>query len=421
MLTSVKIARRQSEIRQELATLANKPEPTDDETRSMETLDTEYRSNETRYRAALIGEDEERREAGAELETRSDREQAEILAGFELRQVVDLLGNERVQLDGQTAEIVQEMRALGGFTGVPIPLECLETRAGETIASGTPDPLTTRPIVDRLFADTSARRMGVNFINIPQGSTEWPVVTQGASAAWADGETGSVGAAQAFQTVDKSLAPNNTFGVAMKLTRKSMKQSGGALEQAVRRDVNAAIQVGLDAAVFQGTGANGQPLGLLPGASTYSIPETAIDAAADWAAFRQAVVEFMVANAASSASGIRMMLRPEIWSSMDAAIWDAGSGMTEWDRLVKHVGAGNIVLSTNGLAAPSGSPAASDALLTTSAGGLAPAFAGIWGGIDMIRDVYTDANSGVLRLTALVTADVTVARGVQSKILTGLQ
>gem|GEM_PF-5484441 len=32
MLTSVKIARRQSEIRQELATLANKPEPSEDET-----------------------------------------------------------------------------------------------------------------------------------------------------------------------------------------------------------------------------------------------------------------------------------------------------------------------------------------------------------------------------------------------------
>ena len=57
MLDSVKIARRQSEIRQRLAELVGKDSPSDDETRSMESMDTEYRSNETRYRAALIAED----------------------------------------------------------------------------------------------------------------------------------------------------------------------------------------------------------------------------------------------------------------------------------------------------------------------------------------------------------------------------
>ena len=38
----------------------------------------------------------------------------------------------------------------------------------------------------------------------------------------------------------------------------------------------------------------------------------------------------------------------------------------------------------------------------------------------MIRDPYSDAQSGTLRLTALMTADVTVARGSQIAILTGL-
>ena len=66
MLNSVKINRRQSEIRQQLATLAGKEKPTEDEVRSLEGLDLEYRTNETRYRAALIGEETERREAGAE-------------------------------------------------------------------------------------------------------------------------------------------------------------------------------------------------------------------------------------------------------------------------------------------------------------------------------------------------------------------
>src|SRR3546814_3376664 len=42
-------------------TLFRSDKPTEDETRSMETLDAEYRQNEVRYRAALIAEDTERR------------------------------------------------------------------------------------------------------------------------------------------------------------------------------------------------------------------------------------------------------------------------------------------------------------------------------------------------------------------------
>ena len=59
MLDSVKITRRQSEIRQELATLVGKENPSEDETRSMEALDAEYRTNETRFRAALVAEGHE--------------------------------------------------------------------------------------------------------------------------------------------------------------------------------------------------------------------------------------------------------------------------------------------------------------------------------------------------------------------------
>ena len=88
---SVKISRRQSEIRQALAELVGKEKPTEDETRSMTDLDTEYRGNETRYRAALIAEDTERRDAKGELETRGDKEYADLIGKFELRQVALML------------------------------------------------------------------------------------------------------------------------------------------------------------------------------------------------------------------------------------------------------------------------------------------------------------------------------------------
>jgi hypothetical protein len=39
----------------------------------------------------------------------------------------------------------------------------------------------------------------------------------------------------------------------------------------------------------------------------------------------------------------------------------------------------------------------------------------------MIRDPYTDAQAGGLRITALATIDVTVARPAQLEVLTGVR
>lgn len=179
---------------------------------------------------------------------------------FEMRQVALALDEGRA-LDGQTAEIVNELRSAGGYRGIPVPWQALELRAGETIASGTPDPIQTRPIIDRLFPNSVAAQMGAQMVTIDHGEIEWPVVTQGATVAWQTSETGNVGAPQAFQAVDKALAPDHTLGVQMRLTRKSLKQSGAALEDAVRRDMNSAIGAEMDRVVFLGSGADGEPLG----------------------------------------------------------------------------------------------------------------------------------------------------------------
>jgi HK97 family phage major capsid protein len=417
MLASAKIQTRQSEIRQSLAELVGKEKPTEDETRKMGELDAEYRSNETRFRAALIAEDEERAEAGKDLETRDDKEKADLISRFEMRQVALFLDEGRV-LDGPTAEIVQEMRSQGGYRGVPVPWAALELRAGETIASGTPDPVSTRPIIDRLFPASIAGRMGAQMINIDSGAIEYPVVTSSVTAGWAATETGSVSGPTAFATTDRSLKPDHTAGITMKVTRKTLKQSGAALEQAVRRDMNSAVSVLLDDAVFNGSGTSGQPSGVIAKAATYSITSTAASAT-KWATFRAAIARFMVANAIGSPSGVKVGINPATWDTLDGAMFDSGSGLTELDKLLSHVGAGNVVIS-NQMPGDGASPEAFSALLTTAAGGVAPIFVGAWGGVDLIRDPYSDAASGGLRLTALATMDITVARPAQLQLLTGL-
>lgn len=408
MLKSVMIARRQSEIRQVMAELVGKDSPSEDETRQMASLDSEYQTNETRYRAALIAEDTERREAGADLETRDDRQFAELVGQFELRQVALSLDDGRT-LTGATAEVVAELRNAGGYQGIPIPLAALETRAGETVAADQVNPKAIRPVIDRLFPGSVAERLGVQRINITQGELAFPVATAGAVFGWQTGELADVGAASEYQTSERSLNPDHTGGAQMVISRKALKQAGEGLEGAIRRDLNAAIGAELDRVVINGSGMAGQPLGIIPGAASYGIASTPVGAAAAWSAFRAQIVAFMQANAITSASQVNLGFGPAIWSELDDALI-TGTAVSEWDRLTKHVG----------------NPAISNvipvetAILTATVQGIAPGYLGIYGGVDLIRDPYTKAASGQLVLTGLVTADFTVPRGLQTRILTGI-
>lgn len=408
MLDSVKIARRQSEIRQSLAELVGKTTPTEDETRSMETLDAEYRTNETRYRAALVAEDQERREAGADLETRDDRQFAELVGRFELRQVALSLDEGRA-LTGATAEVVAELRNAGGYQGIPIPFAVLETRAGETVAEDQVNPKAIRPVIDRIFPGSVAERLGVQRINITQGELAFPVATAGAVFGWQTTELGNVGAASEYRTAERSLNPDHTGGAQMVISRKALKQAGEGLESAIRRDLNAVIGAELDRVVINGSGAAGEPLGIIPGATEYGIASTPVGAAASWAAFRAQIVAFMQANAITSAAQVNLGFDPAIWAELDEALI-AGTAVSEWDRLTKHVGTPAI----------SNVIPAETAIMTATVQGIAPGYLGLYGGVDLIRDPYTKAASGQLVLTGLVTADFTVPRGRQTRILTGI-
>lgn len=423
MLESVKISRRQSEIRQQLATLAGKEKPTDDEVRTLETLDKEYRTNETRFRAALIAEDTERRDAGDKLETREGREWAGLVSKFEVRQVAAFFDEQRA-LSGATKEVADELRSKGSYRGIPLPLEALEIRAGETVASGVPDPKFTAPIIDRIFAESVSARMGARVINITNGLYEFPVTTSAVAAGWATTETGNVSGPTVYATTDRPLAPNNTLGIQMKITRKSLKQSGDALEQAVRRDMLGCIQTEMDKATFCGSGSSGQPSGVITLGAGVGIAVTDITAIASYAIFKNAARRMMDANAAMQPTDMRWLIRPLTFSILDGAVL-TGTSDAEWDRLVKRFGDDAFTISSNALPASlteDGTDKGKHTILATAlTGGVPPVFVGVWGAIDVIRDPYSDAASGGLRLTGLATMDVTISRAAQIQILTNVQ
>lgn len=416
MLLSQKIQRRQSEIREQLSFIAGVEKPNEEQRSELSALDSEYTTNEARYRAALISEDTERRQADNAMGDGKTTEWSELVGKFELRQALLQL-TENQKLDGATAEVVQEMRSAGGYQGVPIPLEALEQRAGETVAAGVINPVDFKPIIARLFPDSMATRMGGSLVNIGRGAAEYPLTSSSITAGWAATETGNVAGPTQYTTASKTLKPNQNLGVSVVFTRRALLASAG-VEDAARNDIRGAIQAELDKAIFLGTGTSGQPLGVVAGQATYGYT-TSNATAAKYSEFRAAIAQFMLANAASGPADVRILTRPEVWDALDSNPWDAGSGISEWERLIRQVQ--SVALSGNAVATTgTGAARVTTALMTTTAGGLAPFTVGMWGGVDLIRDPYSGAASGSVTVTALLTADVTVARNAQLHLIKAL-
>ena len=224
------------------------------------------------------------------------------------------------------------------------------------------------------------------------------------------------------------MAPDHTLGVQMRISRKTLKQSGAALEQAIRRDMNGAMGQELDRAIYQGSGSNGEPLGVMSGAATYGINVTPLSKQPEYSDFLAEIVAFMTGNAITSPEQVRALMRPELFGALEGRL-NTVTQTTEYHRLafllagrqVSGTFPSSINVTSNAIPVPSGGPLETSMLLTTSTGGVAPIFVGMWGAVDMIRDPYSDAQSGGLRLTALTTTDVTVARPAQLRVMTGLQ
>ena len=132
---------------------------------------------------------------------------------------------------------------------------------------------------------------------------------------------------------------------------------------------------------------------LAPGHRPRRSPSTAVDAAASWAAFRAAVVRFMTrergerrrrGEAADPAGSFRRDGRHADRRHGGVA---SGTGCS------KNIPAGNIVMSSNALAAPTGSAVCMQGTADDDKNGVPPIFVGTWGAIDLIRDPYSDAAS----------------------------
>lgn len=304
---------------------------------------------------------------------------------------------------GHEFEVCAEAEKLmpGDFNarGCYIPPEILGDVMGRDLSAGTATD-GAELVATNLLAGEYIEVLRNNMVSLQAGARMLPGLvgdvaiprqTSGAAMTWISAEDGD--ATESEPQFDQVTLTPKDAAVYTEVTRRLMLQSTPAIEGIVRNDLFQAIALGLDSAVFNGSGASGQPQGI-DGATGVDDPTIASATAPTYLELVTIVKTIMASNA------LRGMpvwaLSPAAWESLMTTP-KQGSGVE-----------GNFIL-TNGTAV------GYQALVTTQLnaddfvfGDFTNILIGEWGGLEINVDPYTHSLKGKTRFVAFKTCDIAI-------------
>jgi len=230
------------------------------------------------------------------------------------------------------------------------------------------------------------------------GTLDIPRQNAAAAGGWIATETGSP--AEGQPTTDKITLSPKTFGVRTEITRKMLKQATPAAEELVREDIRRVIGLAVDLAAISGSGAAGQPQGVIGTSGVGGVVHGGA-LTATLANILEYESDLGTANALNGRLG--WMMRPAARAALKATPKSAGvaSGF-----LMEMDGTMNGYPSYVTQQAPAS--AAAGAILF---GNWAEILIGMWGVLDLFGDPYTLGNSGGMVVRGFQDIDIGVRHG----------
>ena len=410
MTESQRLTVRASEIRQRLNEIAGlEGDALTDEIRAEgDKLNTEYRTVETKLRAALVAEDQppvEHRDGGMmDAETRAF---VQVRNRTRLGRYVGAF-LDQTPLTGAEAEL-NEHRGLS-TQGNVLPWDALlpaadagvEVRADVvTPAPATGNPVNQQQIIQRVFARAGVRRLGVMMPSVPVGTASYPVITGGQTPEFVDKDAAKEAAAGSIGA--NLLAPKRLQSRFQVRIEDLMTTLG--LEDALREDLTLSMADTLDAQVL-GAG-TAEVRGMLATNANGGLADYADPAA---------VVTFAAA-AAQAARGVdgkyaggedecAWIIGTETYAKLASLIQsnDSTSATERLRRILR-----DFMASANIPAAASNVQQGILAKLGAQ-DGFYNAVCPVWEGLRLIRDEVTQAASGLVQVTAVALHNFKVVR-----------
>ncbi len=293
--------------------------------------------------------------------------------------------------------------------GFYVPFEVQQRDLNVTTASAggnlVATDLLTGSFIDILRNAMVIDRMGARMLTGLVGNIAIPKQTGAATSYWV-AESGAPTESQ--QTFGQVTMSPKTVGAYTDISRRLILQSSMDVEGMVQTDLATVLGLAIQQAAISGTGSSNQPSGILT-LVTPSVAGGTDGAAPTWANIIELETDVAVANADIGTLGyltnakVRGKLKgTSKVSGQNGFIWEGG------DTPVNGYMAGVTNAVPSNLTKGSGSN-----LSAIIFGNFADLMIGMWGGLDLMVDPYSNSTSGTVRVVALQDVDVAL-RNVES-------
>lgn len=360
-----------------------------DETKQFESLKTEERALSAQVeRAEYLGE-VERRAAGTPVSGAPSADFDRLAGSVSVTKVIRCQMENR-SLDGAEAEYAREAERRSGrkAEGAFVPFASLEKRANTTATA--PELVGTDHRADQYIGPLReallARSLGIRVLSGLRGNVAIPKFGTGLETGWVT-EGGAVPDAE--MTFDQVTLTPKHVGGKTEMSRQLIQQSAPGIEQLVREDLSFLIAKQIDAAIINGSGLAGQPLGIL---NTVGI-QTVADIPATWAevlAMLEMLDDVEISNGrwlTTAAIRTALAAAEKVTGSGSGFLYDGGAMAGLSLASSKNVPAGKLIL-----------------------GDFSQVLLGVWSEVDILVNPFAEPaySRGGIQVRAMATVDTAV-------------
>jgi HK97 family phage major capsid protein len=264
--------------------------------------------------------------------------------------------------------------------------------AGSGPAGGFLVETSARGVLDSLRPILATARLGASIITGLQSNVTYARNAGGLTITWQATESTQAVETDNFATGQIALTPK-TATAFVEASRLFQLMTADAGEAMILRELRLGLATAVDAAAFTGTGASGQPTGILniPGIGTFT------GASINYAALLESQTDILSNNALSEGGRVAFVCRPAVASLLaNRQGFNANSGPCWQGPLAEGTVIGCPAMSTMQL------PAA-----TLLAGDFSQMLLAEWGsGVDIRVDPYSGFLAGRVGMAASISVDV---------------
>jgi HK97 family phage major capsid protein len=244
--------------------------------------------------------------------------------------------------------------------------------------------------IDVLRNASSVMAAGATMLNGLSGNVAIPKKTAASTAGWIATEGTASGESE--PTFGQVTMSPKVVGAHSQITRLMLQQSSLDIENLIRNDLAQGIALAIDLGALAGSGSSGQPTGIK---NTNGINAPTAFAAANPTFAEVVAMETAVAEDNALMGNLAYILGAGMYGALKTTTKDSGSGQFV-------VGSDGQINGYN--AVVSNQVTAGDLYF----GNFADLLIGMYGGLDIVADPYSNSTSGTINITALQTVDVAV-------------